>query len=72
MLMYSRFRDVGGRCMPGSKHILITVIRENFVFFHFVQSDENILCENSLPVLTYTVNTWHALEVDENIVTRIF
>ena len=29
-------------------------------------------CENSLPVLTYTVNIWHVLEVDENIITQIF
>ena len=40
--------------------------------FCFVHSDENFLHENSLPVLTYTANIWHALEVDENIVTQIF
>ena len=37
----------------------------------------NFLCENSLPVLTYTANIiiillWCTLEVDKNIVTRIF
>ena len=41
--------------------------------FHFAQNDKNFLRENSLPVLTYTANIlWPALEVDENIVTRIF
>ena len=37
-----------------------------------MQSDENFLCENSLPVLTSTANIWRVLQVDENIVTRIF
>ena len=42
-------------------------------YFCFVQSDEKFLCENSLPVLTYTANIlWHTLEVDENIITRKF
>ena len=29
-------------------------------------------CVNSLPVLTYTANIWHTLEVDKNIITRKF
>ena len=52
-----------------------TVICENFVAkrFRFARSDENFLGENSLPVLTCAANIlWHMLEVDENIVTRIF
>ena len=49
---------------------LITIIRIFVVKnFRFAQSNENFLHENSLPVLTYTANIWHALEVDENIVT---
>ena len=43
--------------------LLDTVICEIFVFG---QSDENFLCENSLPVLTYAAGV---LEVDKNIVT---
>ena len=37
-----------------------------------MRSDEKFLRENILPVLTYTANIWCTLEVDENIVTRIF
>ena len=34
---------------------------------------KKFLCKNSLPILTYTVNIlWRTLEVDKNIVTRIF
>ena len=42
------------------------------LYFRFVRSDEKFLRENSLPVLTYTANIWHTLEVDENIITRKF
>ena len=41
-------------------------------FFCFPQCDENFLCENCLPVLTYTANIWCAFDIDENIVTRKF
>ena len=37
-----------------------------------MQGAENFLRENSLPVLTYTVNIWRTLKVDENIVIRKF
>ena len=48
-----------------------TIICENFVVknFHFARSDKNFLHKNTLPVLTNTANIWHALQVDENIVT---
>ena len=36
--------------------------------FRFAQSEEKFLHNNSLPVLTYTVNIWCALKVDKNIV----
>ena len=52
-----------------------TVIRENFVVknFCFARGNENFLCKNNLPVLTYKVNIWRTLEVDENnIVIQIF
>ena len=47
-----------------------TVICEfSLLNFCFAQSDEN-----SLAVLTYTVNNdvWHAFEIDENIITQKF
>jgi hypothetical protein len=40
--------------------------------FRFAQSDENLLHENSLPVLTYTANIWRAIDMNENTVTQIF
>ena len=50
---------------------LDTVIHKNFVAkMHEVM--KIFLHENSLPVLTYTVNIWHTLEVNENFVTRKF
>ena len=41
----------------------------NFVIknFCFARGDENFLCKNNLPVLTYTANIWRTLEVDEII-----
>ena len=50
---------------------LDTVIHKKFVVkMHEVM--KIFLHENSLPVLTYTVNIWHTLEVNENIITRKF
>ncbi len=40
--------------------------------FRFAQSDEKFLRENNLPIQTYTANIWHAIDMYENIVTRIF
>jgi hypothetical protein len=37
-----------------------------------VQSDENFFRENNSPVQTYTANIWRAIDMNENIVTRIF
>ncbi len=41
-------------------------------FFLGAQSDENFLRENSLPIQTYTGNRLCAIDMYENIVTRIF
>ena len=40
--------------------------------FHFVQNDENVLHENCLLVILYTVNIWCAFDMNENIVTQKF
>ena len=50
-----------------------TVIRENFIAKNFVLYEvmKFFLHKSSLPVLIYTANVWRALELDENIVTRI-
>ena len=50
-----------------------TVIRENIIVTNFILCEltKVFLHESSLPVLIYTANVWQALEVDENIVTRI-
>ena len=40
--------------------------------FRFASSDESFLHENSLPILTYIANIWHALKVDKNIITQIY
>ena len=54
-------------------HCCYTAICEIFIVKNFccAQSDK-FLHENSLPVLTYTVNIWHELDFDENIVTQKF
>ena len=51
-------------------HILQFTKVKKIFFLHEVM--KKILCKNNLPALPYTANIWHALEVDENIVTQIF
>ena len=55
-------------------YILDTVICEKFVGkkFCLMQNDENSLREIFLLVILYTVNMWHAFDMNENIVTRNF
>ena len=51
-------------------YTVYTVICENFG--HFVESDKKFSCKTSLPVLIYTANIWHTLEVDEILLHEYF
>ena len=46
--------------------------RNSQIFYFFAQNDENLLHENCLLVILYTVNIWCAFDMNENIVTGKF